>query len=305
MEAPTARPPNPTTAALWALLALGYVVLAWPTLRLWAVDCWSDPDLSHVFVVPLISGAILWSMRDRLRSADERAAWQGSFVMVGALAVFFAGRAALASSVERVGVWLLGIGLVWFCLGRRVVTSAFFALFFLLFAVPPPFVVVSVSRVFLKQLAIRMSSDVLSLCGFESRPLGSVLVVEGHQLEVADACTGIRSLFAIVTTAVLFAYLLRLGLIRGVFLAAIAVPVTVVLNVARILIVAIALAAFGVDLTGGSVHAALGAGVFLLSLVFLYVSCRVLEWLIPDRQVRPAGEPSSVADASSSSRASP
>lgn len=258
----------------------GWVALFWPTLR-GLVEYWGeDPDFSHGYLVPIISGLILWSNRARFAAAAARPSWLGGLALLLSVGVYFMGALSFTNLLQRVGAWASILSAVWLVLGIPALRAAPFPFFFLLLAIPPPYFVLAPFRLGLKGVATRLSAEVLSSMGFEAFPEGSLLVVGTQQLEVADACSGIRSLMAIATTAILFAYLFRAGLVKGALLLLAAVPVALLVNVLRILIVAIALSKYDIDWTHGTSHEVVGYLVFGASLVLLYLTWRLLEWFV-------------------------
>ncbi|MBI4603852.1 MAG: exosortase/archaeosortase family protein [Planctomycetes bacterium] len=278
-------------AAAVALAIAAYAVLFGPTLqglaRYWA----EDPDFSHGFLIPVIALAIVFSSRGTLGAVEARGSAAGLAVLAAAVAVYFAGSITNTNLLERLGAWGAFLGGLWFLLGPELLRRRplAFALLFLLLAIPPPYLLLSPLRLELKSFATRLSADVLGLLGYPALPEGNVLALGDQRLEVADACSGIRSLMAIVTTAILFAYLFRTGWWKGVTLTAAAVPITVAVNVLRILVIAVSLATFEMDLTSGAQHEALGYAVFGASLLLLYGSWKFVDWLFRWRPVeRPA-----------------
>ena len=276
------------------LLAAGALIaLFWPVLT-GLVEFWSDdPDFSHGFLVPAISVGILVANRRQLGALPSRRGVLGLALLVASLAVFGAGYLTRTNVVQRAGLWGSVIGATWFVFGSGLLKTKPFPFFFLLFMFPPPYRILSGIRLALKSFATQLSADCLRLAGFAAEQQGNLLEVGDHQLEVADACSGIRSLMAIVATAALFAYLFRTGWVRGALLIATAIPVTLAVNVLRILIVAFALVQFDIDLTTGWPHDVLGLVVFALSLALLFVSASFYEWLLVWKTDKPArkGEP--------------
>ena len=265
----------------WALVLLGaaYLLCFWPTL-LGLVGSWrDDPDFSHGFLIPAIA-AFLWvkGTGDARQLAVRPSSW-GLVPFVGSILLFFAGRLSHTNAVERLAAWGALAGAAWALLGATVLRAKAFPLCFLLLAIPPPQLLLGPLRLGLKTLATRIAADVLAATGHVAVPEGNVLVLEGHRFEVADACSGVRSLMAIVATAVLLAFVFRSGWWKGAVLTLIAVPVTVLINVVRIVFVAWALVVPGLDVTSGLPHEALGAAVFVLGLGLLLATRRFLDWL--------------------------
>jgi exosortase len=180
--------------------------------------------------------------------------------------------------IERLAVWGAIVSSLWFLFGARFLRTRPFPYFYLLLCIPPPFFLLSPVRLALKSFATRLASDALVLLGFPARPEGNILAIAEIRLEVADACSGIRSLMAVTATAVLLAYLFRMGFWKGTLLTATAIPITVVVNVLRLVVIAVALTSFQIDLTSGWSHDMLGFAVFGISLSLLFAASRFVEW---------------------------
>lgn len=270
------------------LAAAGFVMLFWPTLRGLIQDCLEDPDFSHGLLIPFISGAIVFSNRGLLGSLVVHKSIAGLILLLGSVLVLIAGCLSFTNTVERLALWGAFVGAVAFLLGSAVIRRQPFPFFFLLLAIPQPFFLVAPLRLGLKGFATRLSADVLLAFGYSALPEGNILLLGEHRLEVADACSGIRSLMAITSTAILFAYLFRTGLWKGLVLTLTAIPVTLAVNILRIIMISVALVSFQVDLTHGAVHEMVGFGVFSISLGLLYVSWRFYDWLFrwKDEEVR-------------------
>jgi exosortase len=272
-------------AGALALAAIGFILLFRQTIG-GLVSAWAeDPDFSHGFLVVPISSLILFADRKRLASLPVRRSWMGLALLLGSLGVFFAGGYTVSDWLERIGLYGSLLGGIWYLLGSGVIRANPFPYFFLLFAIPPPGLLLNPLRLALRQFATQLTSEVLLRIGLVAIPEGNVLSLGEHKLEVADACSGIRSLLAILAVAVLFAYLFRTGLWKGILLTATAVPVTIFNNVLRIVVVAVALGRFQVDLAEGTAHDLLSLATFTLSVGGLYLSSIFYNWLfrVPER----------------------
>ena len=280
-ERDTPYPKDETVASFIKAHAVGLaagllaaLVLFWPTLRDLVTTWADDPNYSHGFVVPIIAAALLHADRQKLGELKaERSLWGLAF-LAASLLVFALGYTSFTNVLQRFGLWGVFIGSIWFLLGSGVVRAKPFPFFLLCFSIPPPTIVFIPFSSALRQLASRLAAGLLGLLGFETSRAGSILTIGEHQLEVVDACSGIRSLMSILLIAALLAYLLRAGFWKGLLLMVTAVPITVAVNVLRIVLVGLALAAFDIDLTAGIVHSGLGIAVFLVSIVLLYGSWR-------------------------------
>lgn len=281
---PGGRPLDLATWVSWSLAAAGFLLLFRSAMvdlvRLW----WENPDFSHGFLIPPIAAWILWKDRAALRGSSPGAAWPGLAVVLASILLFLGASAAGVDFVQRVAMWGALVGGLLFLLGRAWIVRAAFPLGFLLLSIPPPSFLLTPVRVYLKEIVTRLASQILVALDYSAMREGNVLVVDAHRLEVADACSGIRSLMVILATAILLAYLCRAGFWRGGLLALTGIPVTVLANLLRVLLVAVVLAATGHDLSLGLAHDLLGLATFALGLLMLFASWRLYAWVFPRRQ---------------------
>jgi exosortase len=266
------------------LAAAAYCLLFGITIAGLVLFWYRDGDYSFGFLIPPACAIILWRSRAQVAAAPARRSLAGLAVLLLGIGLYFVGRARMTDFFLRAGVYVTLIGSVWFALGPGILRACPFPFFFLAFAFPPPAFLLGPLRQALRGIATSVSADVLAGIGYEVVRAGNTLVVEGHPLEVADACSGIRSLMVIVAAAVFYAWLFRAGWIRGAILTLTAIPVTIAVNILRIMIVAVALMSFDIDLTGGIAHDALSVGVFGISLAFLYASLLFYDWLVPRKK---------------------
>jgi exosortase len=265
---------------LRVLAPAGFVLCFWPVLQ-GLVESWAeDPDLAFGFLVPPISAALLHRHRRELAGRAAQGPAIGLAVVLFSTAVFIISYVACTNFPQRVAAWGALMGAAWFLLGSRAILSRPFPFFFLLLAIPPPEVVLGPLRIALKGFATRVSADLLALVGWGATAEGNILVLDDLRLEVADACSGVRSLMAMVASAVLLAHVLGAGWSRGCLLVATAIPLTILLNVLRVVLMAYCLKVHDLDLTAGLRHEALGYGTFAASLAILYGCSRFYEWLL-------------------------
>jgi len=251
--------------------------------RFWA----KDGDYSHGFLIPPACALILYLHRERLAGLPARRSLAGLAVLLLGLASFFVGRFTITDFFTRSGLYVSLIGCIWFLLGGRLLRACPFPFFFLAFAFPPPAFLFGRLRKELRDFATQASTDLLSGMGYEAVQNGNTLMVGENAYGVEDACSGIRSMMVIIAAAAFYAYLFRAGPVRGAILILTAIPVTVAVNILRILIVVVSKESHGLDLTRGTVHDALSVAVFGISLVFLYVSLRFYDWLVPRKAKEP------------------
>lgn len=271
---------SPYQALALASVGLGFIALFSPGLAALWTRWGSDPEMSHGYLVPLVSGLLIYQRRNVPEPVTHPHREGATVVLLAALIFLLSGRITVTPFLEASAVLLGLLGTLWFLWGLGFLRKHAFALFFLLFAIPPPNPILDPLRLFLRRIATLAASGVLVKLGIPALPEGNTLSLGDGTLGVADACSGVRSLVAITAAAAFFAYLVRAGFWPATILVLTALPVTFAVNVLRIVVVAFALVSLRIDLTEGTPHEVLGIAVFALSLGLLLLNWQFLSWLL-------------------------
>jgi len=273
------------------LLAGAMGVLFYPALKDWAQFCLQEDDFSHCLIIPLISGFLLFSRRREIAQYPVHGSSLGLAAAILSICIFVGGYLFTRNIAQRAGIIGALISIPVFLLGLDVFRRHKFAFLYLFLALPVPFTIHGELRRALQKFATLLSAGLLHSMGVPVINEENILVVDGFRLGVEDACSGIRSLMAIVSTAVLFCFLFRTGLLGGSVLVAISVPVTILVNIIRIVATAYVLSRWDIDLTTGAVHDWTGILLFGLSLALLYANWVFVKWLLklpPAMKAEPA-----------------
>ena len=218
-------------AAVSATAAWLYAGTLSSLVRQWA----SDDDYSHGFFVVPLAAYFLWERRAAFARTPCRPSAAGLALVVLSLGVFSAGRLGAELFLARVSLVGLIAGIVWFLAGREYLKVAAFPLAFLLLMIPLPAIVFNQITLPLQTLAARLGEITIAAAGVPVLRDGNVLQVPGRTLEVAEACSGIRSLISLFTIAVVLGYFAsRGGRAARLTLVLAAVPIAVVANAARV-----------------------------------------------------------------------
>lgn len=270
-------------ATFLGLAVLGFVALFWTEMRDLVLYWERNPDFSHGYAIPLISGAILYANRQRLAALPNRGHRVGLAFLLVALGLLFIGLLTDTNSFRRLALISGLVGAAGFALGTPFLKACPFPFIFLLFSIPPPLYHLTRFQLVLQRLVTDLSARVLFNLGDPALAQGNVLIVGEAQFGVTEACSGIRSLMAILTTAALLAYLTRSGAVKGTILVLLGIPITIGINVFRLLVIAWAWVHWDVQaLASGWPHEALGLACFLLSLGLLFLTQRLLDWVAPN-----------------------
>lgn len=192
------------TAAAAAVLS----VWVWHFFGDWAelVSTWQrEDDYSHGFLVVPVALAMLWMRREKLpQNFGPIPAWEGLLLLGAALAVRIVGQRFFLTPLLGWSMVLWIGAAVYLLAGRRVFWYALPAIGFLFFMVPLPFRVEQWFGGPMQQIATIISSWMLQIAGQPAIAVGNTILLEEHQLEVAEACSGLRMLMSI--TALAYAY---------------------------------------------------------------------------------------------------
>ena len=254
------------TVVLLALVGWLYVPILVPLVKQW----WSDPNFSHGFFVPLFVGFLLWQDRDRLAAVPQApSSWGLPFIIVGLLTLLL-GVFGAELFFSRVSLVLLIGGLVIFFLGWKMLRAVLFPLLFLILMIPIPTIILNQITLPLQILASKLAAWSLPLCGVPVLREGNIINLPAMPLEVADACSGIRSLLSLTTLAVMYGYLLETRVWLRVALALASVPIAVAANGFRIFGTGLLVQYWDPDKAQGFFHEFSGWLIFVVSLLLLF-----------------------------------
>jgi len=220
---------------LGGLLAAA-AVLYWAVVPLMVQDWYTDENYSHGFLIPVISGYILWTKREELTDAARvgKGSLVGLVVCILALATFVVGRAGSEYFLQRSSLVLLLMGEALWVWGWPLFRVAWGPLVFLFLMVPLPYLIYDTIAFPLKLLAARVATESLFYLGIPVFREGNIIHLASQTLEVADACSGIRSLMSLIALGVVYAYFTETKLWKRVFLVLSTVPIAIVANAFRV-----------------------------------------------------------------------
>lgn len=254
----------------WIVLSCLLVAIYWGIAIKLVSDWYSNPDFSHGFLVPLFSAYLIWSKRDVLRRTPTKQSWAGVWLVAGAIFTLFLGVYGAELFLSRISLVMLLAGLVWMMAGRAMLRELRFAILVLLLAIPFPAVVYNQITFPLQIFASKLASAALPLFGVPVMRDGNIIQLPSMQLEVAEACSGIRSLMSLFTAAVFYGYFLEPSPRRRVILALASIPIAVIANGVRILGTGLGVQYWDPDKALGFFHEFSGWLIFVFSLVCLY-----------------------------------
>jgi exosortase len=257
---------------LWGGVAAGALLavligLYAPVLSVWLEDLWNDPNYSHVYIVPIISGFVIWQRRRALAVLPIQGSWRGVPLILTGVAALIVGDIGAESFLMRSSLIVIIAGLVLFHLGPRMLRALAFPLGFFLFLVPMPAIFFYAMTARLQNLAAETGAWGLDVLGVPVLMDGNVIHLSRITLGVTEACSGIRSLITLVALGVAWAYLMLPKFWMRAVLVASVLPITIVSNAGRIVMTGLVGRWFGIEYAEGFFHFVSGWLVFVLALL--------------------------------------
>jgi exosortase len=279
------RESPPRAVPLWQLgvLAALFVWLYSSTVRHLVGQWWHDPNFSHGFFVPLFSAFVIWQERNRLAQIVPRPSWSGVIPLLAGLTTLIVGRLGAEIFLDRSSMLMVLAGVVILFLGWDLFRAVLFPWAFLLLMIPIPAIVLNQITFPLQLLASQVAAAILPVLGVPVLREGNVMNLAAMPLEVAVACSGIRSLMSLVTLAIIYGYLLEKRLWVRWFLALAAIPITVAANDVRIVGTGLLVQYWDPEAAEGYFHASWGLIIFVLSLLMLYGLRALIRFLFPEK----------------------
>jgi exosortase len=267
----------------YASIALLLVVLYYRVAIKLVYDWSTIPDYSHGFLVPLFAAFLIWDKRKVIQSTPIRQSWFGVPLVVFSLAVLILGIYGVELFTSRMSFIFLMTGLIWTFFGWAMVRALRFPLLVLVLAIPFPAIIFNQITFPLQLLASRIASDILPLLGVPTLHEGNVIELPVMKLEVAEACSGIRSLMSLFTLSVFYGYFLERTTRRRVLLALASIPIAVTANVARIVGTGLCVQYWDPEKALGFFHEFSGWVMFVISLACLYLVHRAMKLISPEK----------------------
>ena len=266
-------------ANLWALAVL---LLLWLTafapIIPSMVDAWlTHSDNSHAVLVPFVSLYFIWEKREDILQLQSRGSNAGLILLALCLSLYAVSYVGGIAFFCRLMLVASLIAIIWSCLGAKVLRLLAFPLGFLFFLIPVPDTLLALVSFPLQLLATKISANMIAYCSIPVYREGNVLFFLNTQLEVAEACSGIRSIVALTMISAIFAYISEGNVWRRVTLVLSAIPIAFIANILRVSGTGILAHFYGDKVARGFLHDFSGLVVFLFGLIMLFALYSLLK----------------------------
>lgn len=260
------------------LLALGVVVLAAICLVVifddgirFMVQQWASEEYNHAYVIPLVALYLAWLRARDLDAVDIRGSWLGVGLLVAGLFLQVLGEMSAVYEIPQYGLVVSIWGLVIAAVGLTGLRVLWVPLVYLLFMVPLADFLQSRLTGGLQLISSQIGVAVIRASGSSVFLEGNVIDLGAYQLQVAEACSGLRYLFPLMSFGFLCAVLFRGRWWQRTLLFLVTIPITILMNSVRIGIIGLLVNSYGIEQAEGFLHDFEGWVVFMACVAVLFL----------------------------------
>ncbi len=258
----------------WMVLMIaGLVPMYAPVFWGFVDTVWATEEQGHGPIVLAISAWLMWRKRAELQALETpgNRLVGGLLLALGAF-LYIAGRNQMYDTLEAMSLVFVVMGALVFVNGWPALRLMLFPVLFLFFMVPLPGILVQTITTPVKIVVSYVAESILAFFGLPVARSGVILYVGQYQLLVADACSGLNSLFTLESLGLLYMNLMGYrSTLRNVLLAILIVPVSFCANVCRVIILILVTYYLGDEAGQGFLHGLAGMTLFMIALVLMLV----------------------------------
>jgi exosortase B len=265
----------------WLWVALGAAALYLPSYWNAAHGLWQSDEFGHAPLILGIVAWLFWQSRQAVAQAPDAPSGSGWLLLAAGLALYALGRTAGVSSVEFASQVFVAAAVLLLLRGKHALRAAWFPVFYLVFMVPLPGTVVDALTEPLKHWISIIVVDVLHAAGYPVGRSGVMITVGRYELLVADACSGLNSMFSLAALGALFIHIMgRQSRLHTALLVLAIVPIAFAANIVRVITLVLVTYHFGDAAGQGFLHGAAGIVLMLVALLaFFALDACLSRWL--------------------------
>ncbi len=267
---------SPGTLIRVGVYGLLLAVMYFSTLQWLVLKDWAKEDFNYAYMIPLVVLYLLWDKRTVLERLPSLPSWTGLAAIITGIIFFWVGELSGEFFTQYISLWLLVVGLCWLHAGWEKLKVMLPALMFSLTMFPPPDAIYGKLSFNLKLISSIIGVRMMQLWGLSVHREGNVIDLGFTQLQVVDACSGLRYLIPLIVLGILLVFFYRGSLWKKIVIILSAIPVSITANSLRIAITGILSQYFGPEVAEGFFHDFAGWFIFMFSLSVMLV----LMWLL-------------------------
>lgn len=266
------------------VLALAIAIIAYWAGLAEAVTRWGkQEEYSHGYLIPLVTLFILWEKRHLINATKGPPMWSGVLVSVIAVIIFIVGEISALYLLIQYSFVMMLLGLSMIYVGRAT-KYTLAPLLLLLFAIPLPYVVEVVLTAKLQLFSSWLGVQVIRLFQIPVFLEGNIIDLGVYQLQVVEACSGLRYLFPLMSLGFIAAYFYQAAFWKRAIVFLMTIPITIFMNSFRIGVIGVMVDNWGISMAEGFLHDFEGWIIFMACAALLFLLVVLLEKIAPSRK---------------------
>jgi len=264
-------------------VATGFLLLIFSAGLTRMVDAWGSEEYSHGYMLPAVAAFLVWQRSALLAQTPLQPSWAGILLTIFGLFLYIAGELGTLYTVIQYGFLMAlgGVLLSWMgWKAFRIILPAYLLLFF---AVPLPNFLYNNLSSQLQLISSDWGVTFIRLFGIPVFLEGNVIDLGNYQLQVVEACSGLRYLFPLSALGFIAAVLFRGAFLKKAVLFISTLPITVLMNSFRIGVIGVLVHFQGIGMAEGFMHDFEGWVVFMACSALLVLEMWLLARIGPDR----------------------
>jgi exosortase D (VPLPA-CTERM-specific) len=262
------------------LFGLYHSSLAWLVTHDWA-----KAVNSYSYLIPFVILYLAWEQWATVARAPVHPSWKGLIPFLAGILLFFLGELSGEFYSLYISFWCVLVGILLLHFGWSKLRPLAFPLFFSLTMFPLPDFLYNTMSLKLKILSSMLGVKIIQLCGLSAYREGNIIDLGFTQLQVVEACSGLRYFVSLLVFSIVLAYFLKAPFWKRVILVASSVPIAVITNSLRIASVAVLYKYWGAAVAEGFFHDFSGWFIFVFALALLLAVMGILNRLGPRRRL--------------------
>lgn len=265
--------------------AVAALILAsfWPVWSGLASDWMHDAESTHCGLIPILSAYLIYQKRDEVGGESARESLAGLAALFAGVFFYWISLVGGVLVFQRLALVTVINAAVLFHLGWDKYRRILFPMLFLFLMIPVPVTLQGMISFPLQLFATSAARTLIDALGIPVAQSGNILRLPAGALEVVEACSGVRSLFAFLTLGLFFAYWSGGSAAGKAILVASTVPIALAANVLRITFSGVVAQTFGMKAARGFLHDFSGVALFLGGLLVFMLEARLLAKAFPEK----------------------
>ena len=252
------------------IVTLCFLIMYFHAIYKMVLDWSIDDNYSHGFLIPFITGYLIFQKRKKLSEISLNPSNFGIALIVISLLFFIITNIGAELFTIRFSMLLVILSTIVFLAGWEFAGVLFLPVFYLIFMIPLPAIIWNKIAFPLKIFATKMAAIVIKFIEIPVYREGNIIHLSNTTLQVVDACSGLRSLTSLLALTAAFALISDHSRINKFILFVSAVPIAIFVNIVRLSSTAALASRFGPQVAKGFLHEASGIVVFVLAFILVY-----------------------------------